>query len=106
MPVELIEQIVHDLALELSHSSDCRVLIETDRRKVLGREVIELRVFLRQSPWQMTADQWVWLYRNQFASILDSAGLELAADEWFTPSQRFSSCGCWIGPIEQRLNAL
>jgi hypothetical protein len=106
MPVELIEQIVHDLALELSHSSDCRVLIETARRKLLGREVIELRVFLRQSPWQMTPDQWVWLYRDRFASILDSAGLELAADEWFTPSQRFSSCGCWIGPIERRLKTI
>jgi hypothetical protein len=106
MTVQSIEQIVHDLALELSHASDCRVLIETDRRKVLGREVIELRVFLRQSPWQMTADQWVWLYRDQFASILDSAGLELAADEWFTPSQRFSSCGCWICPIERRLKTI
>jgi hypothetical protein len=26
----------------------------------------------------------------------------LAADEWFTPSQRFPSCGCWIArPIER-----
>lgn len=106
MTVQSIEQIVYDLALELSHSSDCRVLIETDRRKVLGREVIELRVFLRQASWQMTADQWVWLYRDQFASILGSAGLELAVDDWFTPSQRFSSCGCWIGPIERKLKAI
>jgi hypothetical protein len=106
MRAELMEQIVHDLALELSHASDCRVLIETDRRQVLGREVIELRVFLRQSPWQMTADQWVWLYRNQFAAILESAGLELAVDDWFTPSQRFSSLGCWIEAAGRRLSVI
>jgi hypothetical protein len=96
MAVEMIEQVVHELALELSHVSDCRVLIETGRCRLLGRDMVELRVFLRQSPRQISTEHWVWLYRSSFAGVLDSAGLELAVDEWFTPSQRFPSFGCWI----------
>lgn len=98
MVADVIEQIVHNLALELSHATDCRVLIETNQRTLLGRDVVELRVFLRQPPYKMTADTWVWLYRSRLVDVLDSAGLKLAADEWFTPSQRFPSCGCWIIP--------
>jgi len=96
MAVKAVEKTVHDLALKLSRATDCSVLIETDRRTLLGRDVVELRVFLRQSPCLISADDWVWLYRNRLAAVLGRAGLELATDEWFTPSQRFPSCGCWV----------
>jgi len=96
MAAKVVERAVHDLAFKLSRATDCSVLIETDRRTLLGRDVVELRVFLRQSPCLMTADDWVCLYRNRLEAVLGRAGLELAADEWFTPSQRFPSCGCWI----------
>jgi hypothetical protein len=96
MTAMIDKQIVHELAWELSQASDGRARIETERRTVVGREVVELRVFLLQAPSQMPADQWVGLYCDRFARILHSAGLELAADEWFTPSQRFPSCSCWI----------
>jgi hypothetical protein len=96
MVAVVVEQTVRDLALKLSDATDCRVLVETDRRTMLGREVVELRIFLRQPPYLMTADQWVRMYRNRLAAVFGLAGLELAADEWFTPSQRFPSCGCWI----------
>jgi len=109
MIAALVEQVVHELALELSHTSDCRVLIETDRCTLLGRDVVELRVFLRRSFAQLTNDQWIELYHDHLAEFLNSAGLELAADEWFTPSRRFPSCGCWVtrpltNPNEERLS--
>ena len=96
MATEMVEQVVHQLALELSYDADCRVLIETDRQKLLGSDVVELRIFLKNAPCQITADQWVGMYQNCLEPILDEAGLKLASDEWFTPSQRFPSCGCWI----------
>jgi hypothetical protein len=96
MAKKVVEQTVRDLALNLSHATDCSVLIETDRRTLLGRDVVELRVFLRQSPCLMRIDDWSLLYRNRLAAVLGRAGLELATDEWFTPSQQFPSCGCWV----------
>jgi hypothetical protein len=96
MRANVDRQFVHDLASELSRAFGVSTRIETDMRTWLGRNVIELRVFLLQVPSSTAAEQWVGLYRHRLEESLASAGLELAADEWFTPSQRFPSCGCWI----------
>jgi hypothetical protein len=110
MVTELVEQIVHYLALELSHAMEGRVLIETDRRSLFGRDVVELRVFLSYSPGRTAPDHWIERYRQRLATVFELAGMELAADEWFTPSQRFPSCGCWImqhsSPMKRRLKAV
>jgi hypothetical protein len=90
------KQLVHEMAVNLSQAMDGHARVETEPRMVLGREVVELRVFLLQPPGLTAGDQWIRLYCHRLATLVEPAGLELAADEWFTPSQRFPSCGCWI----------
>jgi hypothetical protein len=110
MSINLDKQIVHELALRLSREIDGRTRIETERRTIFGREVVELRVFLLQTPSRMTVDRWISTFCHRIAGVVDSAGLELAADESFTPSQRFPSCGFWVAsPIrrtQRRFNAV
>jgi hypothetical protein len=112
MNADCVEHTVRELALNLSQSMGSRVLVETDKRTVLDRDIVELRVYLREVNGSMTATRWAALYRQRLAVALDSIELELAVDEWFIPSQRFPSCGCWIMgpsvklPIQKRLNAI
>src|SRR5271168_820424 len=96
MEGEAVEQIVRLLASEQAQTSYCRVLIETQQQKVLGREIVELRIFLHTPPSDMAADLWLGQFRKSFETALILAGLELAVDDWFTPSQRVPSSSCWI----------
>jgi hypothetical protein len=103
MIANLDKQMVHELALNLSLAIDCRTRIETERRTVFGRDVIELRVFLLEAPSRIAVNRWVSMYCERLAEAVDSAGLEFVADECFTPSQRFPSCGFWVAsPIRGR----
>jgi hypothetical protein len=102
MAALLDKQIVHELALRLSREIDGRTRIETERRTVFGREVIELRVFLLQAPPRFTVERWLSTFCGRIGGVVAAAGLELAADEGFTPSQSFPSCGFWIAsPIRR-----
>ena len=94
--IKLVEQIVGLLARELSQATANQVLIETQRQKLFGSDIIELRVLLRALPYDMPAEPWLWHYRRNLVPVLNAAGLELAVDDWFIPSQRFPSCSCWI----------
>ncbi len=96
MTGKAVEQIVHFLASELALASICRASVETQRKTILGRDIVELRVFLHTPPLGVAADPWLWHYRNDLVAVLGTAGLELAVDEWFTPSRQVPSCSCWI----------
>jgi hypothetical protein len=96
MTRKTVEQIVLLLADELSQTLNCRALIETQRQTLLGREIVELRVYLHKPPSGMAADLWLSHYRSDLVAVLGSAGLELAVDDWFTPTRQIPSCSCWI----------
>jgi hypothetical protein len=97
MQSALDKQVLHDLACDLAIALDGRARIETERRTLVGRDVVELRIFLLQVPSRMTADRWVFLYSERLPKALNSAGLELAVDTGFTPSQSITSFGFWVG---------
>ena len=101
---EMIEQVLKMLVVDIAQTRDCSVRIETQCWTALGRDIVELRVFLNRHPLEMLPHRWIGFYRNQLKSVLRDLGLQLAVDEWFEPSPLSPSCGCWITGTGSQLN--